>query len=411
MAQLNRLGWAIALISCFITNSCKTETAPPAAPVEEDLLTAAIEVQGGLEVLKAASAFSATYTGDVQGEEIKGTLRHKAGASRLAYKLPSEDYTVVKVTAESQCWQQIDKVVIPCPKAMASHTTRLSRLLEAAWLWPLKARSDRKVKPAGTIELAGKSFDGLVVLDGEGTEIGTLVMDRASSRAVGLVMQTTLGGKTGTFTGRFDGFEKNCGVEMPLQREYTFDGQAFARETLDGVICEAVPDTEFAPPEQIKHGTMDLKHTANVNLVCKTMKGPLKALGATLDEVLAFVQEKKLPIEGPAMLVHRKGPPAMRKPEQYVTEVCLPVDNKAWVLPEATWKGAFTLFERTGDEFLRVFGVGDYEKNTPELAGLLLKEAKKMKRSQVGAMVQVIFMPPGVYAVEQQVSEMHLPMD
>jgi len=390
--------------------ACK-KPAPPPAPAEEDLLLGAIETQGGLNKLKAGSSFSARYKGTLMGAKIKGTLQHRTGAMRLKYVNSSEDYQVTQVAADGLCWQRLDRVVIPCLKPMRAHVTQLGRLLEASWIWPLKERKDRTVKQS-KVKLANKVFAGLSVRTGEGQELGTLLLDETTYRVEGLKMRTTLMGKTGEFVGFFSKFERNCGLEMPLQRQYTFMDQPYATEEISGVVCEAVDEKVFQRPAQVKHLEVDLKHTANINLVCTKLKGPYAGIGDTITKVYEFVIKKELPLEGVPVLVHRKGPPKVKNPARYVTDVCLPVTNKAWHLPKSTWsKKGFFLFERIGDEFLRVFGVGDYAKNTPVMAALLLKEAKKMKRTQVASMVQFIYMHPRDYPVDQLVSEMQLPMN
>jgi hypothetical protein len=388
--------------------SCKKDEPPPAS-AEDSLLETAIETQGGIVKLKTGSSFSARYESPSIGSKVKATIQQKAGSVCLHYTTPAGDYAVTQVAADGQCWQQIDLAVIPCTKPLADHTTRLARLLEASWLWPLKERKDRKVK-AAKVEIPGKSGDGLVVLGEGGEEIGALAVDKISGLVTGLKMQTTVGGQTGELVGVLSQFEKACGVEMPMKREYTFEGKPFASEKLSGVICEVADDKVFLPPEQVKNGTVEIKNTANLDLACTKLKGSFSGIPPVLRKLVDHLVKKEIPVEGPPMLVLRRGPPQVRQPSQFLTDVCIPVSKKAWTYPEAEWKGEFSLFERLGDEYLRAFGIGEYEKTAVELAVLLAKDAKAKGRVPTGAPLQILYMPPDS-PPDKQVSEMLQPLE
>ena len=71
------------------------------------------------------------------------------------------------------------------------------------------------------------------------------------------------------------------------------------------------------------------------------------------------------------VLIHRKGSPRVNRPAALVTDVCLTVGKKSWLLPPKTWKGTFTLHEILGDEVLAGFGVGELQKVSLELPELL----------------------------------------
>jgi hypothetical protein len=409
MVYRTQIGWIVALAVGLVSASCKKEPAAPLKVADDDLLLAAIETQGGVGVLKKGSTFSAKYEALWGGTKIsKATLQRRAGAVRLTYFNPAGDYKVIQVSSRDQCWQLYDRVVIPCLEPLARHTSRLSTLLAATWLWPLKEQGTRT--RTDKVSLRGKKYSGLTLLDDKGGEQGTLLLDPTSYRVVGIKMQTKLGGKTGEFVGLFSDFRRDCGIEIPRKREYTFQYKPFAREEISGIVCEDVDPKLFKRPPQIKHGTVDLKHTANLNLACTKLKGPLSGVGGAMDKVMNYLVDRQVLVEGPAHLVHRKGPPRSTRPAGFVTDVCYPVFDKAWTMPESTWKGGdFFLFERMGDEFLRGFGIGEIEKITPEIGALLLKEARKQKRSQTRSMVQIVYMPPGTFPADQRVSEFQLP--
>jgi effector-binding domain-containing protein len=401
------LGRATGLLALLLVGlavaSCKEDK--PSAPVENEVLVAAIELQGGLDKLKSGSTFSARYEGELMGTEMKGTMKHRTGAVRLEYVGPTGD-PVAQVAAERKCWQRIGRAVLPCAQPIEEHTTRLARLLEASWIWPIKERADLEGK-AGEGELDGKTVDTLVVRDGSGEEVGTLFLDPKTTLVVGLQMQTTLMGREGKLVGRFSGHEENCGIEAPTKRRYTFDGQPFLKEKIGGVICEDVEEKVFDRPPQVEHGFVELKHKTASTVACTKLKGPYDGVQAALDKVSEFIASKEIPQTGPAVLIHHKGPPRTKRPEAFVTDVCLTVGKKAWAMPKGTWEGDFFVKEIIADEILAAYGIGDHIKTSTELPEVLLRAAKKRKRPQVGPLVQILYTPPGDFPPEQRVSEMH----
>jgi len=407
--------WPMVLLLVFVMAGCPKE-APAPAPTAMELVNITLQMQGGAAVVKKASVHSANFVATYLGTRLKATLQYRTGDMRLTYFNPQGDYQVTQVWANGHCWQRMDKVVIPCLGPMARQVSALARMRAAAWLWPLKEEAGIKLKTSKVKQATGV-LDAITITGADGVVLGTLLLDTGDSLVVGFKMSATIGGKKGELVATFSNFTKECnGVKIPNRRVYTFDGEPYLDAKVSGFVCESMDAKLFARPKQVAHLTVDLKHTANYNLACTRLKGPLSGLSAALSKVAAYLIKQHLPPVGPAQLVHRKGPPQVKKSKRWVTDVCLPVSNKAWVKPKGTFVqgakkgGEFFLFERVGDEFLRVFGVGDYQKTLPELAHKLMAEAKGMKRKQQGPLVQVIYEPPGLYPVAQQVSEVQMPI-
>lgn len=393
--------WLALALTLGLVGACKKE----ATLAAYDPVVSGIENHGGVEKLKKASSFSAAYQLEMLGAKLRGKLKHKAGAMRMEYVIPYGD-RVIQTTAQGQCWQQRGQVIIPCDKATADHASRLAGLLEASWFFPLKERKDRTVK-LEQVEQGGKQLDGLTILGG-GDALGTLLYDRAAARVVGLKMQTTLMGKAGELVGDFSKFEKTCGQEIATKHVYSFDGKPYLTLAIEGILCEPLADSVFAQPPQVKQDLVKLKHKGTSNLACTKLKGPLTGVGAALGRVRDYLAKHDVPIEGAPVLVHHRGPPEVKNPAGYVTDVCLSVSKKVWVMDKGLWKGEFTLYDDEGDEVLAAFGIGDPAKNTPELAKLLTEGAKIRKRPRnKEPLVQILHLLRDDIPADQQVSEMH----
>ena len=401
--------WVLLLALTVGAAGCKLNKEEPVE--EADVLDLAIMAQGGAAVLKQASSFSARYEGGLYGGQVKANIQYRAGDVRLSYKNLFKDTDIIQVSADGKCWQQIDKAVLPCIKERAEHASRLAKMFRASWLWPLKGKGGLSHKST-EIKLTAKTYDALVISDDSG-EIGTLLVDKNEARVVGMKMQTKLNGKAGELVATFSNFKKECGVMVPADREYTFDGKPFASGKISGVVCEKVEAKVFDQPKPPKIGVTDLRHTADATLACIKHKGPLTGVK---DALTTLVQERlnKYDIApvGPVYLVHRKGPPRVRKPKGYVTDVCFPVSDDTWKmdLPDDTWKGKYSLFVRRGDEYLRTFTVGDFAKTTDDAIKLLVKDAKEMKRSPSGQFVQILYMLGDDFPAEKRLAEVQMPI-
>lgn len=405
-----RIVWAALLALCAGAAACKkTETVQ--APQGDDLLLVALELQGGAKRLKRVSSFSAAYRGNLLGQQIKGPMKQRLGDMRWEYVGAQAD-PVVQVAGDGTCWQKIDRAVVPCRDEMAAHATRRAQLLEAAWLWPLQQRKDRKATTVKGITVAGKRYDGLKVQGAGGAEIGTLLVDTTSRLVVGLKMQTRLMGQSGEFIGLFSGFTTEKGVKIPTKREYTFDGKPFLREELQGILPEKLEAELFERPPQVKHGAMRIKNTPNYNILCTRLRGSLEGVPGALDKLTRFVGEQELRVVAPPMLVHRTGPPRVTRPAGFVTDVCLPLSDKSWTKKTKAWgKQKISLTALGGTEVLAGWGIGPLDKVTVELAGKLRKEARARGRKQDRDMYQFLYMPPGEVPADRRVSELHFPIN
>jgi hypothetical protein len=153
------------------------------------------------------------------------------------------------------------------------------------------------------------------------------------------------------------------------------------------------------------------KVPASIGLICTKLKGALSGVDAALATVMEQAQKKNLAVAGAAVLIHRKGPPQVKRPEQYVTDVCLPIDAKAWLtLSASEWKGAFFLNELADQRVIAAYGIGDLDKTTVELPKLLVEAAKQRAQGAGSPMYQIVYTRAADFPPEQRVSEMHVPV-
>jgi effector-binding domain-containing protein len=199
-----------------------------------------------------------------------------------------------------------------------------------------------------------------------------------------------------------------CGIKMASKLEHTMDEKPLETTEITKMTCGPVDDGILKQPEQVANGTILEKETFAATVACTKMKGPYEKTGETIEKLMGFLKKQKLSPFGKPIMIYMKGPPKVKKPKKYLTEICVPVATKAPKRPRK--KGKFVIKAMKPRKVLAAYGVGPYETKSPELMKLLLAEAKKRKLKPAGPMCQISFMDPKETAAEELVSEMQIPI-
>ena len=389
------------------------EEAPAAPAVKLDpevakILYAAIEAKGGMEKLKAFEAIVANYSGKVMGIKRKGkiTISFKDMHMRMDHTDPTGK---VEVFGTKFCWEKNGQVVIPVPKFIAELQKHYQPLYRGAMLlWPLKEEPGWQITTTDDEKLGDKTYKALKVSPPGIEKEGTYLFDPDSHYLVAIRLEATVEGNTGEIINEYLDFKDICGIKFQTKESTTFMGQKFGTEHLDDIKCQAVDPKIFEQPEQVADGTIVEKETGTSTVACTKMKGPYTGTGKAIEGLMGFMTKQKLAPSGAPMMIYLKGPPKVKKPKKYLTEICFPVAAKAPKKPKK--KGKFVIKAMKPRKVLAAYGVGPYEKKSPELMKLLISEAKKRKLKTAGPMCQISFMDPKETAAEELVSEMQIPI-
>jgi hypothetical protein len=138
------------------------------------------------------------------------------------------------------------------------------------------------------------------------------------------------------------------------------------------------------------------------------MRGPYTGFETAIKGLMEGLVENKVPPIGRPIMIYKKGPPKVKKPKKWVTQVCFPVNLQAPKKPQK--KGKLVIRALKPGPALAAYGVGDYVKKAPELAALLAKEAKKRKLKPQGPMIHLTYMSPQTTPIDELVSELLLPV-
>jgi effector-binding domain-containing protein len=385
--------------------------APKTAEVKYDeavekILTPAIEAHGGLEKLKAIKSANIDIEVTAKGMSFKGTFASVAEEHRKGlFTIPLPSGVEMRLAVGPDfCWKTMGKVLLPCSaEDVRSPEECFTDLVTE--LWPL--RESKYEIEAGQKKVGDKTYDTLTV--SKGGLKGVISLDQETHHIVKMSTTSKKEGKEVETVITYADYKEFCGgLKWATKYEITRGGKPFENYEFLDFRCEPVDPKIFEKPQQVADGTIVEKETAQATVACTKMKGPYEKTGKHIEKLMGFMMKQKLAPTGMPMMIYLKGPPKVKKPKKYLTEICFPVAAKAPKKPKK--KGKFVIKAMKSRKVLAAYGVGPYETKSPELMKLLIDEAKKRKLKTAGPMCQISFMDPKETAAEELVSEMQIPI-
>ena len=367
------------------------------APAKPDqaaqILDRSIAAQGG--TVKA-------FTGKMEGESPLGSFTATStvalGYHRMDIRLENgNEFTFTR--GPEHCWAKKGPVIIPMGATEKKSHQATAALMEAMLLLPLKEKGT--ALEASKTKVDDKECDQLEIKWPDLDAVGSLVFDPQSH----LLIQAGVKIQAQEIKIVLSEHKEFCGVKMASKQASSLNGRPMQLLMLKEAGCDPVEMKRFAQPEQVADKTIHERPTSPATIACTTMKGPYTGLEKALKGLMEELAKNKVPPVGRPMMIYKKGPPRVKKPKKWVTQVCFPVNLKAPKKPKK--KGKLTIRALKPGQALAAYGVGEYAQKAPELAALLVKEAKKRK---LKPMIHLTYMNPQATPADQLVSELLLPV-
>jgi effector-binding domain-containing protein len=409
----------LILAASILFTGCekKTEEAPAEepetakeAPAETNpaaqILDRAIAAHGGAEKLKAIEACTMQVEGESPLGSFTATSTIAHGHHRMDTKLANgNQFTFTR--GPEHCWAKKGPVILEMGAGEKETHQATAALLEAILLWPLKEKGP--ALKASKVKIDDRECDRLEI-NWPGEVTGSLVFDPDSHLLIqaGVSVPGPVEGRGQEIKIVLSEHKELCGVKMASRQAYSLNSKPMQLLMVKEASCAPVDAKLFAQPEQVADKTIRERPTSAVTIACTTMKGPYTGIEKSLKGLMEGLVENKVPPIGRPMMIYKKGPPKVKKPKRWVTEVCFPVNLQAPKKPKK--KGKLTIRALKSGQALAAYGVGEYDKKAPELAALLVKEAKKRKLKRLGPMIHLTYMNPQTTPAEELVSELLLPV-
>jgi effector-binding domain-containing protein len=374
--------------------------AEPAVKLDPEvakLIDAGLEAMGGEDKMKV-EGWTGKTKGTYMGMPYNCMFKGKPGVIRLEIEMPGGQ-KMPMVQGLDHCWQMSGPVVIPCCEEGKAHARNAAAVELASMLLPLKTQ------PGWELEAGENS---LKVKNQEYGVDGTLTFDPESHLVTTITYKGKVHGKEGEFAVKYSEFKEFCGAKMASKWVTTFAGKPWMTEQFVEMTCGPVDDQLFEQPEQVADGTFVEKTTPPGAAACIKHKGPYEKINDSIKKLMGLLGKQKMAPMGPVMMTYLKGPPKVKKPKKFVTEVCVPVAAKPPKRPKK--KGKLTLKGMKPKSVLAVYGSGDYQKKSGELMKALVDEAKKRKLKTKGPVCGIYYMDPEKTPADQQVAEMMIPV-
>jgi effector-binding domain-containing protein len=408
--------WYLILAAILLCIGCEKKAEEPEAepkkeaPAKPDqaagILDKAIAAHGGAEKLKAISACTMQVEGESPLGSFTATSAIAHGHHRMDTKLANgNQFTFTR--GPEHCWAKKGPVILPMGTGEKETHQATAALLEAMFLWPVKkAGLDLK---ASKVKIGDSECDQLEINWASGVT-GTLIFDPQSHLLIqaGVKVQGPVEGRGQEIKIALSEHKEFCGVKMASKQAYSLNQKPMQLLMIMEASCDPVEMKVFTQPDQVANGTIRERPTSAVTIACTTMKGPYSGIEEAMKGLMEALVENKVPPIGRPLMIYKKGPPKVKKPKKWVTQVCFPVNLKAPKKPRK--KGKLTIMPIKPGQALAAYGVGEYDKKAPELAALLVKEARKRKLKPSGPMIHLTYMNPQTTPAEELVSELLLPV-
>jgi effector-binding domain-containing protein len=368
------------------------------APEVAKILDAAIAAMGGEEKLKKIEGWTGKSQGTYMGMPYTSTDTGKPGVMRMDIEMPGGE-KMPMVHGLDHCWSMSGPVVIPCCEESKKQARIMAAMNMAMMLLPLKTQ------PGWEIEAHENS---LKVKNAKYGAEGTLTFDTESKLPVGMTYKGNMHKQAGEFAVKYSDHKDICGVKMAGKCSITFAGKPWLTEEILEANCGPVNDQLFKQPEQVADGTFVEKTTQAMAMACLKHKGPYEKLDESTKKLMTLMDQQEMKPMGPMMMTYLKAPPKVKKPNKFVTEICMPVAAKPPKRPKK--KGKLMLKGMKPMNVLAVYGSGDYQKKSGELMKALVDEAKKRKLKTKGPVCGIFYMDPANTPADQQVAEMMIPV-
>jgi effector-binding domain-containing protein len=375
--------------------------APAEPDVAAQILDQAIEAHGGADKLKAIAA----VTAQVEGQSPLGAFTATSIVARSHHRMDIKLENGNQVTftrGPEHCWAKKGPVIIPMGEGEKKSHQATAALMEALLLWPVKQKG--LVTAAGKVKIDNEECDQLKLkwpdLDAE----GSLVFDPQSHLLIHAGVKTPKEEIEITLSEH----QEFCGVKMASRRVATLNGKPMQLIMVKEAGCAPVGEETFQKPEQVADKTIGQRPTTQATIACTTLKGPYTGLEKALQGLVQELADNKVPAIGRPLMIYKRGPPRVKKPKKWVTQVCFPVNLEAPKKPKK--QGKLVIMTLKPGQALAAYGIGDYAKKAPELAALLVKEAKKRKLKPKGPMIHLTYMDAQTTPPAELVSELLLPL-
>ncbi len=379
------------------------EAAKPAEDPARQLVQQAIEARGGLEKLKAASAFSCRSSGVYMGQPYQAVSYYQPGQLRMDILDPSGAAVMSMMWGMEDCWNTMGPVVMPCDEQSRKEAMTMLVMGRALDLYPL-------LEPEWRLQLSSEGQPPAKVLQvtHKPSGVGGKLFFDDQNLVSRQVYQGSVMGQAGEFVVTMKSWSEQCGVKMPTESEGTFQGRPYVSEKVSEVTCSAPEAKVFEKPAQVADGLLLQKQSAPGVLACVTHRGPYDKMGETFGKLAGLLGEQKLMPMGAPVWTYLAGPPKVKDSKKFVTEICFPVSAPAPEKPAK--KGELTIKAVAARPVLAIYGVGDYQKRSPEMMKLLMAEMKKLKLEEAGPLSQIGYFEPGKAPAEDMISEMQMPL-
>ncbi len=299
---------------------------PSAVEQKEDkgreIVARAVEAMGGKELLqKRCHSFTMKTKGVFYGMPyvMESAWKHP---DKMLMELEGGSMTMGYNGKE--CWNRFHTIVRDCqPEELVSYPETLWSF-QVNELYPL-LEEGIELEYVGEGTVAEQAVDKVTVNSKDAPMVITLAFDKATGLLAQSSYEGNFSGKKGLVTVDIQEYKDLDGMKIMARNGMTMDGKEIMSDEYVSAVWEEVPDEKFARPAQAEFGVAVLRQAHEMTVVSTIHKGSYETLGRTIGMTFGWLGMNGIAPWGPPTMGFIKDPMSAEKPEDYETEILIPV--------------------------------------------------------------------------------------
>jgi effector-binding domain-containing protein len=231
-----------------------------------------------------------------------------------------------------KCWNKMYGMVVDCQEAEKKSAKDTLLAAEIVTLYPLVGPSF-ELKSGKPETIDGKAAEVVVAQKKSSDTPYLLYFDKETKHLIRIAANGDWAGRKGKMVTDMSDHRAIDGVVMSRRSVMSFDGAKILEEEVVSVDWEDVGADAFARPPRSPLDTPKKRTTGEHVAAVAVHKGNYETIGRTIGALMAWIGRAGRTPMGPPHLVYLKGPRKTDDPEEYVTEIRVPLARPSTEAP------------------------------------------------------------------------------
>ena len=293
-------------------------------PGPRSIVARSLEAHGGALLLRQRlSASSISYEGKMGDTPYAMTTHRRAPDSLVDDTGP---WQPTSAWSGDDCWKEFGDVVVDCSDEQVKNGRAHVFLAHMMTLYPL-ADPEMDLLHSGETTVEFKRCDKIIASSPRGPMPVIFCFDRTTGLLLKVEATIMLGEAAANLVIEPLDYQDHDGIQVAMRRKMYLTGKLIADEKITTMILGTTDEARFARPAARPVGRPMIRTLPAHARAETTVRGPYKLLKPTILGLTGFIYEMGLWPWGPPAAEYTRSPADTDNPDDYVTELWMPVGS------------------------------------------------------------------------------------